>query len=396
LIAHVKSRERDLDLWQSEQTKEAIDKHSDALKAILAKPLNKRSDAEKQTCFVAAFGDSDETFSSLQQQQKTLQDKIGTGVSTLILSERAQPRKTTVYTKGDFTRPAEEVSPGTLSVLHPYKNATGKNNRLDLAHWIVSNENPLTSRVIANRIWQQYFGRGLVETENDFGSQGSLPSHPELLDWLAAELITQKWSLKSLHRSIVLSRTYRQSSLDRAELREKDPNNYLLARQQRLRLDAELVRDSALMASGLLTPTIGGPPVFPPIPSGAMNLGQVAKDWKVSAGADRYRRGIYTFVYRASPPPSLSVFDAPDGQSSCTRRIRSNTPLQALTLLNDPSFFEFATELQKIIETDGIASAFRRCTSREPSVDEAVLLGKLDPLSAARVLLNLDETVTRD
>jgi len=179
-------------------------------------------------------------------------------------------------------------------------------------------------------------------------------------------------------------------------LKEKDPYNYLLGRQQRIRLDAEIVRDSALAASDLLAPTLGGPPVFPPIPDGVMDLGQVKKNWMVSEGPDRYRRGIYTFVYRASPPPSLAVFDAPDGQSSCTRRLRSNTPLQALTLLNDPAFFEFATAMKKIVETEGIDAAFRRCTSRKPTDEEREILAKLDTLSAARVLLNLDETVTRD
>ena len=396
ITAHVNARKAELEKWQSERTAEEIEKQDKALKAILAKPADKRSDAERLTWYTTAFGESDEAFKTLRQQQAALESQVAKGVTTMVLSERAKPRKTNVYTKGDFTRPAEEVTPGTPAVLHPYENKSGKNNRLDLAQWIMSDQNPLTARVIANRIWQQYFGRGLVETENDFGSQGSTPSHPELLDWLATELVAREWSLKSFHRLIVMSRTYRQSSLDRPELREKDPNNYLLGRQQRIRLDAEIVRDAALTSSGLLAPVVGGPPVFPPIPSGAMNLGQVAKDWKVSSGPDRYRRGVYTFVYRASPPPSLSVFDAPDGQSTCTRRIRSNTPLQALTLLNDPSFFEFATTLQKIIETEGTAAAFRRCTSREPSVEELAILDKLDPLSAARVLLNLDETVTRD
>jgi hypothetical protein len=250
--------------------------------------------------------------------------------------------------------------------------------------------------VIANRVWQQYFGRGIVETDNDFGAQGTVPSHPQLLDWLALELIEQKWSLKALHRLIVTSRTYQQSSSDRPELRERDPDNYLLARQQRLRLDAEVVRDVALAASGLLSPKLGGPPVYPPIPDGVMGQGQVKRVWAVSKGADRYRRGLYTFVYRASPPPSLNVFDAPDGFNSCTRRIRSNTPLQALTLMNDSAFVEFAAALEKIIQKDGLEIAFRRCTSRSPSRDELAVLKKLDTLTAARALLNLDETITRE
>jgi Protein of unknown function (DUF1553) len=280
--------------------------------------------------------------------------------------------------------------------LHPLPDNTAAANRLDLAQWIVHPDNPLTARVIVNRVWQVYFGRGIVETENDFGSLGALPTHTELLDWLAVEFQKQNWSLKNLHRLIVTSQTYRQSSLDRDDLKDIDPKNYLLGRQQRLRLEAELVRDASLAACGLLSEKLGGPPVFPPIPDGVMDKGQVKRTWKASEGEDRYRRGVYTFVYRATPPPALNVFDAPDGFSTCTRRSRSNTPLQALTLLNDSSFFEFATALEKIVRDDGLKAAFRRCTSRLPNEDELVLLRQLDPLSAARVMLNLDETVTRE
>jgi hypothetical protein len=179
-------------------------------------------------------------------------------------------------------------------------------------------------------------------------------------------------------------------------LREQDPNNILLARQHRLRLDAEVVRDVALKASGLLSAKIGGPSVFPPIPDGVMGQGQVKRAWTVSKGEDKYRRGMYTFVYRASPPPELTVFDAPEGFNSCTRRIRSNTPLQALTLLNDPGFFEFATALEKRIQTEGLEHAFKRCTGRAPREGEAAVLKQLDTLSQARALLNLDETITRE
>jgi hypothetical protein len=179
-------------------------------------------------------------------------------------------------------------------------------------------------------------------------------------------------------------------------LRDNDPANYLLARQTRLRLDAEVVRDVALTASGLLSPKLGGPPVYPPIPDGVMGVGQVKRVWSVSQGTDKYRRGLYTFIYRASPPPSLTVFDAPEGFNSCTRRIRSNTPLQALTLMNDSGFFEFATALEQIIAKDSLETAFKRCTARTPKPDELVVLQKLDTLNAARTLLNLDETVTRE
>jgi mono/diheme cytochrome c family protein len=338
-------------------------------------------------------------------------------------------------------------------------------NRLDLARWIVDPQNPLAARVMVNRIWQQYFGRGIVETENDFGTQGSLPSHPELLDWLACEFMApsvpveslnrssvpspadstiqrfndstaQAWSLKHIHRLIVNSATYRQSSRVRPDLAVIDPNNKLLARQSRLRLDAEVVRDVCLSASGLLNDKMGGPSVFPPQPDGVMKLGQVKRDWKASAGADRFRRGLYTHFWRATPHPALAVFDAADGFSTCTRRIRSNTPLQALTLLNDEAFVEFAQALATRVLKEGPTTdasrmdfAFRVCLSRPPVPDEkqrlldlldkdllalrkssaeaVAILGRKGDSKAdvkrlaawttvARVLLNLDETITRE
>jgi len=336
-------------------------------------------------------------FAFLNNQDEPVLKLDGPGKwTTLVLSERSESRTTNLLVKGDFTRPSIQVTPGTPSILHPFDNRTGNANRLDLAHWITSPENPLTARVIVNRIWQQYFGRGLVEIENDFGYQGASPSHPELLDWLAVEFVQHRWSLKEMHRLIVSSHAYQQSSFQRPDLQQKDPENYLLARQQRLRLDAEIVRDVALTASGLLSHQVGGKPVYPPIPDGVMNLGQVYREWKTSVGDDRFRRGIYTFKYRASPPPSLNVFDAPDGFFSCTRRVRSNTPLQALTLMNDPAYVEFAKTLQEIIQRDGISTAFRRCTSRNPTDKELLVLAKLDPFSVARALLNLDETITRE
>jgi len=382
--------------WESTLTEPALSKVHSAIKPLLSKSIDERSIFENSTVYASGPGAADQVFRALNEKYKSVIELRDGGITTMVLQESPKPRRTTVFTKGDFTRPAEEVSPGTPATLHPYINVTGSNNRLDLARWIVSSENPLTARVISNRVWQQFFGRGIVETENDFGSQGASPSHPELLDWLATELIQGGWSLKALQRTIVCSRTYRQSSNERPELKQKDPNNYLLGRQLRLRLDAELVRDTALAASGLLSKKLGGPPVFPPIPTGVMGLGQVKRVWNVSTGEDRYRRGLYTFVYRATPAPSLSVFDAPDGQICSTRRVRSNTPLQALTLLNDTAFFEFATALKTIIDQDGIETAFRRCTSRWPTENELKQFSEADSLSVARVLLNLDETVTRD
>ncbi|WP_145177940.1 PSD1 and planctomycete cytochrome C domain-containing protein [Rubripirellula lacrimiformis] len=333
---------------------------------------------------------------AIDKRLSQIAKSLATGVRTLVMSERSKPRKTTLMIKGDFTRPSDEVIPGTLDVLHSFKPQSEYPSRLDLARWIVSPQNPLTARVIANRIWQQYFGIGLVETDSDFGLQGTSPTHPELLDWLALELQQNGWSIKDLHRQIVSSHTYRQSSNTRTDLDQMDPLNRLLGRQNRLRLDAEIVRDVALVASGMFSGKMGGPPVYPPIPDGVMNLGQRNRAWHASTGEDRYRRGLYTFVYRVTPPPALNVFDAPDGLNSCTRRIRSNTPLQALTLLNDAGFFELAEALQKIIDEQGLEVAFQRCTSRRPTADELTLLKRLDTLNAARALLNLDETINRE
>lgn len=395
ITAYMKEHAEDLDEWEANLTREIKKSLSSGILKVLAVPKEKRSFAQKRTLFAGGIGGVGE-FRQLNDRYTELDTILNQGVTTMVMTELPKPRKTTVFIKGDFTRPADEVTPGTPAVLHPMDPSPGQPNRLDLAKWIVSPQNPLTARVIMNRVWQQYFGRGIVETENDFGTQGTAPSHPELLDWLALEFIEQQWSLKQMHRLIVTSQTYRQSSAERRDLREKDPNNYLLGRQQRLRLDAEVVRDVALSASGLLSPKLGGPPVYPPIPEGVMGVGQVKRVWAVSKGADKYRRGLYTFVYRASPPPSLTVFDAPDGFSTCTRRIRSNTPLQALTLMNDAGFFEFAAALEKIIQKEGLETAFRRCTTRSPHPDELAVLKKLDTLTAARALLNLDETVTRE
>lgn len=371
-------------------------KLSKEIRAILAKPLARRTPTENAALYAAGPGNNEEAFKEIYDRQRELQASLNGGTPTLVMKERATPRKSFLHIAGDFTRHGEEVTPGTPQTLHPFKPGGAATDRLTLARWIFAEENTLTARVIANRVWQAYFGRGLVETENDFGSQGSPPSHPELLDWLASDLKANRWSLKALHRTIVLTRTYRQDSAHRPDLTEKDPDNRLLARQTRLRLDAELVRDSALTASGLLSHKIGGAPVFPPIPDGVMSVGQVKREWKTSQGEDRYRRGLYTFTYRVSPPPALSVFDAPDGLATCTRRNRSNTPLQALTLLNDPAFVECADALALLIQRDGLASAFRRCTARVPTAVELATLSPLSARSAARVLLNLDETITRD
>ena len=264
-------------------------------------------------------------------------------------------------------------------------------------------------------MWQQYFGKGIVDTENDFGTQGDKPTHPELLDWLALEFMDKGWSQKAIHRLIVTSATYRQASLARPDAAAVDPDNRLLARQNRLRLDAEIIRDSGLVTSGLLADTVGGPSVYPPIPPGANNVTQVKREWVTATGPDRYRRALYTFFQRSAAHPSLLVFDAPDATVTCTRRVRSNTPLQALISLNDQSVIEFAETLATRILKEAPADDAQRirygwllALSREPRAEETQRMLRFirtrrdskedEPAvwsAASRVLLNIDEFLTR-
>jgi len=283
--------------------------------------------------------------------------------------ENSTPPKSHLLIRGDYLQPGIEVQPGTPSVLNPLP-AHVKTTRLNLAHWLVSPEHPLTARVTVNRMWQEFFGRGLAETSEDFGTRGKPPTHPELLDWLATEFIASNWNVKKMHKLIVTSATYRQSSKTRKELQARDPHNKLLARQLHLRLSAELIRDVTLAVSGLLNPTIGGKSIRPPLPAS----GYVAKaKWKENEGAERYRRGLYIFFQRTSPYPQLMNFDAPDSLQSCVRRERSTTPLQALNLLNDPVFMEAAQALAVRIVRGKAESlrhrldyAFRLCLGRGP------------------------------
>lgn len=402
--------------WEKELDSGARNQFRRELQTALDLPHDKRSDRQKQIVF-ETFRTKDARYVELQKALADLRRQEPKLPTTMALQNRPEPRESYVFIKGDFTRKGETVTPNVPAALHRLNltNTSGQSlSRLDLARWIVDPRNPLTARVAVNRIWQAYFGKGIVETENDFGTQGSPPSHPELLDWLATELIRQNWSLKALHRLIVHSATYRQSSRHRPELAGIDPNNRLLARQNRLRLEAEVIRDVALCASGQLSPKVGGPGVFPPQPEGVMTLGQSRREWKTSAGADRYRRGLYTFFWRATPHPSLMVFDAPDATGACTRRIRSNTPLQALTLLNDQGSFELAQALARRIlaechgnDTDRIQYAFQVCLSRLPASDEhdrlRELLAEFNAeerqlawTTISRVLLNLDEFITRE
>ena len=333
----------------------------------------------------------------------------------MIMRELPQPRATYVHLGGDFTRRGIEVKPGVPAALPPLETENPNPNRLDLARWIVSRKNPLTPRVTVNRYWQYFFGRGIVETEDDFGTQGEKPSHPELLDWLAVEFVERGWSQKAIHRLIVTSATYKQESAARPDAFTVDPRNRLLARQNRLRLEAEVIRDSSLVSSGLFAPAVGGPSVYPPIAPGANNVTQVKREWPTSDGPDRYRRGMYTFFQRSAAHPALLIFDAPDASVACTRRVRSNTPLQALITLNDQAYIEFAEALAKRVTGKGADSdeakiryAWLLALGRPANDEETARVlrfvrARRDSAedeagvwtAVARAVLNTDEFVTR-
>ena len=340
----------------------------------------------------------------------------------MVMKETDKPRPTFIHLRGDFLRNDEKtgpLNPGGLSAVPPALPAAPTRTRLDLARWLVSADNPLTPRVTMNRVWMRYFGRGLVETEEDFGTQGTSPTHPELLDWLARTFVARGWSMKAMHRLIVTSATYRQASKLRPELAEKDPRNLLLARQERVRVEAEIIRDAALSASGLFDPTIGGPSVHPPQAEGVYAFTQNTKKWVADSGGNRFRRAMYTTFYRAAPYPLFTTFDAPDFQTVCTRRARSDTPLQALTVANDPAFVEIAKGLAARVLRDvpqvdaeaRIKRAFAFGLCREPSHKELAILlayhqqqladiGGNDAAAAmfcvARTILNTDSFITRE
>jgi hypothetical protein len=323
-------------------------------------------------------------------------------------------RETHLHTRGEFLKAAEIVQPAVPEALHPIRRdkLSASSNRLDLARWLVDERNPLVGRVTVNRHWQAFFGQGIVRTTEDFGLRGELPTHPELLDWLAVELPKRGWSIKALHRLIVTSATYRQSSHVAPELLLRDQANKLLARGARFRIEAEAVRDAALRISGLLTEKVGGPSVFPPQPEGSNAASYGGFNWKTSTGPDRYRRGLYTFTKRTSPYAMFGLFDGPSGESCVARRDRSNTPLQALTMLNDSVFQEAARALAATTPgatPEARASAmFRRCVTRPPAAEELQALVAFyqqqrehmdDPAAwtaVARALLNLDETISKE
>jgi hypothetical protein len=329
---------------------------------------------------------------------KQLADVKPTTVPIMRELKGEQRRKTRIQHRGNFLDLGKEVAEGTPSAFPPLP-AGAPANRLTLARWLVDENNPLTARVIANRYWEQIFGIGIVASSEEFGAQGELPYHPELLDWLATELVRLKWDVKAFLKMVVTSAAYRQSSRVTPELQQRDPENRLLARGPRFRLSAEELRDQALCVSGLLSPKMFGPPVKPPQPalgiSAAFGSGI---DWQASAGEDRYRRALYTTWRRSNPYPSMATFDAPNREVCTVRRVRTNTPLQALVTLNDPVYIEAAQALARKVLAEGGANtrvrvdyAFRICLSRPPHDDEVARLVRLYEQSLAKLQSQPDQ-----
>jgi hypothetical protein len=369
------------------------------VRAVLSIPPERRTAADEAAVFaywrttVAEWQEANDRIEALWKQYPE-------GSAQLVLQPREQPRATHVLKRGDFLKPTRRVTAGVPMFLHPLaaaplaagesrpgEGSATQPNRLTFAKWLVDRRSPTTARALVNRVWQTYFGTGLVPTSEDLGTQSEPPSHPELLDWLAVEFMERGWSLKALHRLIVGSATYRQSSKVTPALLATDPYNRLLSRGPRIRVEAEIVRDLSLAASGLLNPKVGGRSVFPPLPDWMFQppVSYGPKIWPTEKGPERYRRALYTFRYRSVPHPFLQTFDAPNGDFACVRRARSNTPLQSLMTLNEPIAMDCAKALALNTLRDGgktdaerIVYAFRRCVARRPTdAESAELLGLL-------------------
>ncbi len=413
----------------------------ETLLPLLSKSVPERKEEEKtllKNHFLSVHPQSQRSFAALASVIASA--PLAPNMDVRVISKRVKdPRETHIFHRGEFKQPEGKVEAGTLATLPPPKHRGAAGDRLDLAKWLVNGENPLPPRVTVNHIWGHLFGKGLVPTVNDFGVRGDRPSHPELLDRLALEFIELGWSRKKLIKTIVMSDAYQRSSDHRRELVEIDPKNRMLARQNRFRVEAEIVRDVSLSAAGLLSEKVGGPSVFPPIPDGVTDANYNSSfKWKVSSGEDRYRRGMYTFFKRTAPHPNLMTFDCPDSNVTSVERTRSNTPLAALVTLNNETFHEASIGLARRVLEDKadvddagkVDHAFKVCLSRNPEPEErgeilnllqksrdyyeshpdeaTKLLGELpvakeskDPKSLAawaatlRVVLNLDEVLTR-
>jgi hypothetical protein len=352
---------------------------------IAAIPETRRSAAQRdlvEWSFLDRFGPEEiragwKRLVEAREERAAFYDAIPT---VMVMEEMERPRTTRILLRGQYDKLGEAVQPDVPASLPPLPEGAPR-NRLGLAQWLVAPENPLTARVTVNRFWQMYFGTGLVKTVEDFGSQGEWPSHPELLDWLAVEFRESGWDVKRMQKLIVTSATYRQSSRVTPELQQKDPENRLLARGPRVRLPAETVRDQALAASGLLVRTVGGRSVKPYQPAGLWKELSGAEDYVQDHGEGLYRRSLYTFWKRAAPPPGLMNFDAAGREACIVRETRTNTPLQALNLMNDVTYLEAARRIGERMMKEGGASpaerisyGFRLITSRRPGEKELGVL----------------------
>ncbi len=431
--------------WELAEKARSKSKLPQNVQDTLKLAANKRDDAQRQLLrdyFVQfAYAKTHSVFEPLNKQLEELrkaESELNRAVPiTMVMQENAQMRDTFVLVRGDFRAKGERVTRGVPAALSPLPSGA-PDNRLGLAQWLVDPGNPLVARVAMNRFWQQYFGTGIVKTSDDFGSRGQWPTHPALLDWLASEFVASGWDIKAMQRLIVTSATYRQAAKTDARLLEHDPDNRLLARGARFRLDAEMIRDNALAVSGLLNDAIGGPSVSPYQPAGLWDELTAGDRYVQSKGRDLYRRGLYVYWKRSIPYPPLLTFDAPNREVCTDCRARTNTPLQALVLLNDPSYVEAARVMaERILQHGGadvpsrLAFAFKLCTAREPTPREATILREIfernlarfrqNPAEAAKltaigeaprsgdmdvpelaawttignVLLNLDETITK-
>ncbi len=388
------------------------------VRSALAKPIDARTESDDNAirdAFLETRSEVVKPRKELEKLAKRMKDLAPT--TTLIMADKPGPVQSHLLERGQVGAHGKEVAPGTPAALHALDSGLPR-NRLGLARWITSPENPLTARVTVNRLWAEVFGRGIVASAEDFGRRGDTPTHPELLDWLAVELVEGGWSIKRIVRLIVTSATYRQSSRGSAEPLAADPNNALLALGPRFRLPAEAIRDSLLSASGLLSLRMGGPPVHPPQPEGLWGEISSVGDphYPTSKGADRHRRGIYTILRRGAPYPSFTTLDASPRQACVAMRARTNSPLQALALLNDPAYVEAAEALARLVtdlptasDRDRLVYAFRRAVTRTPTSVELQDLTRLLSefrrtsemeseawVSLARVLLNLDEAITKN
>ncbi|MEM7232063.1 MAG: DUF1553 domain-containing protein, partial [Planctomycetota bacterium] len=354
---------------------------------VLAQSSTPAAERKLRRAFATEFAPSSlrTAYTEILAARRTRDRFVESFPTVMVMRDRPDAGPTRILQRGRYDLPGEEVLSGTPPKLGPA--ARDGSNRLELARWVVGPGNPLTARVLANRIWRLHFGRGLVATENDFGTRGTPPTHPALLDWLASELQQGGWDVKALRRTIVLSATYRQMSQAPESLWRQDRDNNLLARGPRVRLSAHAIRDQALAISGLLVDTIGGPSVKPYQPPGLWKELSDA-EYQSDPGEGRYRRSLYTFVKRTAPPPNLALFDAPNRETCSVGNTQTNTPLQALVLLNDVHFVDAARALavaalrRSTAEPSRLSWMFQRATSRPPSDSELKLLR--DALAAQR------------